>query len=76
MESIFTRLNPVRAGEIENENEVELIALTVIDTCERARGTDPVVLAALVRPDQLSLELDGLCRQLRLTEASAWPHRW
>lgn len=61
---------PVRAGEIENE--VELVALTVIDTCERARGTDPVVVsAALARLDQLSLELDGLCRRLTLTEASA-----
>lgn len=61
---------PVRAGEIEDA--VELVALTVIDTCRKARGTDSVVVAAaLARLDELSLELDGLSRRLTLTEASA-----
>jgi hypothetical protein len=45
---------------------VELVVpLTVIDTCKRARGTNSlVVAAALARLDELSLELDGLCRRL------------
>jgi hypothetical protein len=64
------RSGPVRAGEIENA--VELVALTAIDTCKRARGMDSVVVGtALARLDELSLELDGLCRRLTLTEASA-----
>ena len=41
-------------------------------TSEGARGTDSVVVAAaLARLHELSLELDGLCRRLALTEASA-----
>jgi hypothetical protein len=61
---------PARADEIENA--VELAAMAVIDTCESARGTDPVVVAAaLARLDQACIELESLCRQLALTEASA-----
>jgi hypothetical protein len=63
-------LSVVRSGEIEDA--VQLVASTVADECQRARGTDPVaVAAARARIDELSIVLEELCRELALTGASA-----
>jgi hypothetical protein len=60
----------VRVGE--TENGIELAAMAVLDACDRARGSDPLAVAAAVAHlKQLSFELDALCRRLALTEASA-----